>query len=250
MPTCTSCRAPAQASQRQPALPHQKLTFIASQLTKVMTNEQLEAQIKKLEAQNEQLLKALRNSKADPEVMTKEKFKAEVERLKAESMQIAFKKAEDHLMTSNELKAEIEKIKSENVQLAKDAANARTALRRAKNPQPVERPSVKRILSIVNDAYMSLKQLFNGFKLVKGKGRVPKCCGWELSMGNLKRRRFHSLKEIWELLTQEEWFLSDIFPPVSNRVKRLAPRLPFRHPVLVPRLRDGSQFSHPIPAPG
>ena len=214
-----------------------------------MNNEELQAQIKKLEAQNEQLLRALRNSKSDPEVMTKEKYKAEIERVKAESMQIAFKKAEQkHIMTSNELKSEIEKIKSENAQLAKDAANVKTALRRAKNPEPVERPSVKRMLSIVSGAFMSLRQLFEGSKLDKdGKSLVPKSCGWELSMGNSKRR-FKSLREIWELLTQEDWFLTDIFPPVSAPQKTRLPRLPFRHPVLVPR------FPHPqlqpIPAPG
>ena len=180
-----------------------------------MNNEELVDQIKKLEAQNEQLLKALRNSKADPmAAMNKEKFKAEIERVKAQSMQLAFKEAENPFMTVNELKAEVEKIKAENAQLAKDAANAKTALRRAKNPQPVERPSVKRMLSIVTDAFMCLRQVFKGSKLNKdGKSLVPKPCGWELSMGNLKRK-FRFLKEIWDLLTQEYWFLTDIFPPV------------------------------------
>lgn len=214
-----------------------------------MNNEELIAQIQKLEAQNEQLLKALRNSKANPEeVMTRKEFEAEIKRVRSESMQIAFKKAEQQrIMSDNELKAEIEKIKSENAQLAKDTADARTALRRAKNPQPVERPSVKRMLSIVSGAFMSLRQVFEGFKLTRDGSMVPKPCGWELSMGSLKRR-FRSLKDIWELLTQEDWFLSDIFPPAQRAPKkRCAPRLPFRHPVLIPRF---PQFSQPIPAPG
>ena len=216
-----------------------------------MNNEELIAQIQKLEAQNEQLLKALRNSKANSEeVMTRKKFEAEIERVKAESMQIAFKKAEQQrIMSDNELKAEIEKIKSENAQLAKDTAAARTALRRAKNPQPVERPSVKRMLSIVSGAFMSLRQVFTGFKLTRDGSRIPKPDGWELSMGDLKRQ-FRSLKDIWELLTQEDWVLGDIFPPVPAPNKRRGsplPRLPFRYPVLVPR---SPQFLQPIPAPG
>ena len=216
-----------------------------------MNNEELKARIEKLEAQNEQLLKALRNSKASPEeVMTREKFKAEIERVKAESMQIAFKKAEEQrIMSNDELKSEIEKIKSENAQLAKDKADARTALRRAKNPEPVERPSVKRMLSIVAGAFMRLRQVFTGFKLTRDGSRIPKPDGWELSMGDSKRR-FRSLKEIWQLLTQEDWFLGDIFPPVPAPKKRRGsplPRLPLRHPVLVPRF---PQFSQSIPAPG
>ena len=35
--------------------------------------------------------------------------------------------------------------------------------------------------------------------------------GWILKMGN-KARRFRRLTDIWDILSQDEWYLSDIFP--------------------------------------
>jgi hypothetical protein len=125
------------------------------------------------------------------------------------------------------LKSENERLKAENEQLKQELMEAKVNLRRAKNPSPVEKPSFKRVLRLVWDACMNLKKVAGG---------------WLLTMGKLERK-FKSLKLIWELLTQENWYLSDIFPPQKKPTafKDAAPRLPKRYPhftqkYLVPNL--------------
>ena len=114
---------------------------------------------------------------------------------------------------------ELEKLKAENERLKKELAAAQNTITRAKDINPVQRPSWKRVLQLVRDACMELNR-------VRG--------GWELRLGSLKRR-FRFLKQIWEILTAVDWSLSEIFPPDGKR-KRILPRLPKRYPVLAPWL--------------
>ena len=125
------------------------------------------------------------------------------------------------------LKAEIERLKAGMDQLAKELRDIRVRFRKAKDPRPVERPSLKRVMPLVADACMNLCR-------VRG--------GWELSMGRLKRR-FRQLTQIWEIFIQEDWHLSDVFPPA----RRQPPRLPLRHPVLAPRGMQ-SALAQTVPA--
>ena len=127
-------------------------------------------------------------------------------------------------MNDQELKAENERLRAQNEELLKALADSRAIIRRAKDPQPVDRPSFKRVIQLVREACMSLIRLKSG---------------WELRMGHLKRR-FRFLKQIWELLIVEDWFLSDVFPPDPPVKKTQCPRLPFRHPILAPRVRAAS----------
>ena len=131
------------------------------------------------------------------------------------------------------LKAEIERLKAGMDQLAKELRDIRVRFRKAKDPRPVERPSLKRVMPLVADACMNLCR-------VRG--------GWELSMGRLKRR-FRQLKEIWEILIQEDWHLSDVFPPPPDK-RQHRPRLPLRHPILAPRGMHRAAASQVVPAPG
>jgi len=55
-------------------------------------------------------------------------------------------------------------------------------------------------MKVVTRACMNLKRLPDG---------------WLLFMGNLERQ-FKTLQEIWMLLTQEDWYLSDIFSPEKS----------------------------------
>jgi hypothetical protein len=99
-------------------------------------------------------------------------------------------------------------------QLLRELAEAKLIIRRARDASPVVRPSLKRLMPLVHEACMNLK-------------RIPG--GWQLSLGHL-RRRFWRLLDIWNLLTQEEWLLSEIFPPGNDR----PPRRPRRWPTLAP----------------
>lgn len=113
---------------------------------------------------------------------------------------------------------EIEELRAENERLRRELAASQATIRRAKDATPVQRPSRKRVVQLVRDACMELARVAGG---------------WELRLGNLKRR-FRFLKQIWEILTADDWSLGEIFPP-DGKGKAL-PRLPKRYPVLAPWL--------------
>lgn len=112
--------------------------------------------------------------------------------------------------TTEQLLAQIERLKAELIE-------ARMQLRRAKDPTPLVRVSWKRLINLVHDACMDLSRVGSR---------------WQLRLGKLTRL-FRSLREIWELLIQEDWYLSDIFPPAPPP-KSVEPRLPHRNPALLP----------------
>lgn len=107
-----------------------------------------------------------------------------------------------------ETEAKLRQLEAENERLRAELKAERNTIRRAKDPTPVKRPSHKRIMKLVADACM---------KLVKIK------CGWVLSLGHLERF-FKRRGEVWELLIQEDWKLSDIFPPTPTNSDK-PPRL-------------------------
>jgi hypothetical protein len=105
--------------------------------------------------------------------------------------------------------------------LRAEVAELKLRLAKAKNPDPVERPSLRRVMVLCANACMKLEKL-NGL--------------WVLSLGNLSRT-FKRLKEIWDLFIQEDWILSNIFPQMSvpkpkQKVEKVTPRLPHRYPSL------------------
>jgi len=104
---------------------------------------------------------------------------------------------------TNPLQAEIERLRAENQQLKEQLAEAQQKLREAKDTSPVVRPSFKRTIQLVHQACMSLER-----------------CGrkWLLKMGHLQRT-FASLKEIWQLLNQKDWVLTEVFTTPSKVVK-------------------------------
>ncbi len=105
------------------------------------------------------------------------------------------------------LRAEVKRLQEENQQL-------KQALNNAKDASPVMRCSLKRTLKLVHQCCM---------ELVRWGSR------WLLKMGN-KCRVFPSLKKVWELLNQESWSLSDIFPSDLKPPKPPKPkRIPLPH---------------------
>lgn len=128
----------------------------------------------------------------------------------------------ERLRIENErLKTENEQLKTENERINAESIRTNAIIRRAKDPNPVQRPSLKRVLHLVAEACMSLS-------------RVPG--GWLLKLGHLARR-FRKLSQIWEILLPDDWALSDIFtePAPKTRSRSItAPRLMPRNPSIAP----------------
>lgn len=124
-------------------------------------------------------------------------------------------------MNIDEIIAENKRLKKENEDLIQEIRAANNTIRRAKDINPVERPSFKRVLKLVSDACMTLTR-----------------CGqwWVLKLGH-KVRSFKKLRELFELLIAQEWCLGEIFPPTqpaSNCHSFPPPRLPKRHGSIAP----------------
>jgi hypothetical protein len=94
------------------------------------------------------------------------------------------------------LRRENAKLKQENEIISKDLEQAKQILRRAKDITPLMRISLQRVLRLAHQACMDVQRTVGG---------------WILRMGNTARK-FRRLADIWDLLSQDEFYLSDIFP--------------------------------------
>lgn len=104
-------------------------------------------------------------------------------------------------------------------ELEAENAKLRERLARAKNPEPVQRPTFIRVLRLARNACMEVSRHKNG--------------GFVLSFGSL-RRWFKRLRDLWEIFTSDDWILSEIF---SKKVLPNIPRRPKvqqRNPSLAP----------------
>ena len=88
-------------------------------------------------------------------------------------------------------------LEQENIILKKDLDIAKQIIRRAKDITPLMRISLKRVLRLAHDACMDVQRTVGG---------------WILKMGD-KARKFRRLADIWDLLSVDEFILSEIFPP-------------------------------------
>jgi hypothetical protein len=94
------------------------------------------------------------------------------------------------------LRRENAKLRQENEIITQDLEQAKQIIRRAKDVSPLMRISLKRVLRLAHDACMDVKRTVGG---------------WILRMGD-KARKFRRLADIWDLLSQDDFYLSDIFP--------------------------------------
>jgi hypothetical protein len=94
------------------------------------------------------------------------------------------------------LKKENAKLRQENEIISKDLEQAKQILRRAKDISPIMRLSLQRVMRLAHQACMDVKRTVGG---------------WILRMGD-KARKFRRLADIWDLISQDEFYLSDIFP--------------------------------------
>lgn len=94
------------------------------------------------------------------------------------------------------LKRENAELKQENELIKKDLDIAKQIIRRARDISPLIRISLKRVLRLAHQACMEVQRTVGG---------------WILKMGS-KARKFRRLADIWDLLSQDEFLLSEIFP--------------------------------------
>lgn len=125
-------------------------------------------------------------------------------------------------MNLDELIAENERQKKRIAELEQEVRAANNTIRRAKDINPVERPSLKRVMKLVSDACMTLTRV---------GGR------WILKLGHMTRS-FKRLGQLWELLIKDDWKLSEIFPPPEPIRERRSffppPWLKKRNPSIAP----------------
>lgn len=103
-------------------------------------------------------------------------------------------------MTHEEALRRIEELEAENREL-------RERLARAKNPEPVQKPSFERVRRLARNACMEVSRWKHG--------------GFVLRFGR-RSCWFKRLKELWEIFTSDNWYLSEIF------AKKVLPRIPRR----------------------
>jgi hypothetical protein len=94
------------------------------------------------------------------------------------------------------LRRENARLREENEIISKDLEQAKQILRRAKDITPLMRISLQRVLRLAHQACMDVQRTVGG---------------WILRMGNTARK-FRRLADIWDLISQDEFYLSDIFP--------------------------------------
>lgn len=122
-------------------------------------------------------------------------------------------------MNIDEIVTENERLSEENAALKKKIKEFGSAMRRAKDISPVMRPTLKRVLKLAHDASLTIARVTGG---------------WMLKLGNLTRR-FKRLTQIWELLIEDDWILSEIFTtPEPIRVRRVLPKPILRNPSIAP----------------
>jgi len=95
--------------------------------------------------------------------------------------------------------AEIARLRDQNNELLSQVRSQSEQIRLAKDISPVEKPSLKRVLALARAACLDVLKSAEG--------------NWVLSMGRL-RRTFKKLRDIWDLLVVDDWFLEDLFSPL------------------------------------
>ena len=115
--------------------------------------------------------------------------------------------------------AQIDRLRQFNDELQQSLRDKNDTIRQAKDINPVGRVSLKRVLVLARAAFLDIS------KIAKIDGG-----GWLLSMGDNLRRRFKSLRDIWDLLNVDDWFLTDLFDEtlsVKPILKRALPSIDF-----------------------
>ena len=92
--------------------------------------------------------------------------------------------------------AEIQRLREQNDEMCDRIRAQSQIINRAKDINPVARPSFKRVLTLARAAFLDLCKCPGG--------------GWFLSLGH-RVRKFKTLGQIWDILCLDDWFLEDLF---------------------------------------
>jgi hypothetical protein len=91
--------------------------------------------------------------------------------------------------------AEIQRLREQNDEMYDRIRAQSQIINRAKDINPVARPSFKRVLTLAQAAFLDLCKCPGG--------------GWFLSLGQ-RVRKFKTLGQIWDILCLDDWFLEDL----------------------------------------
>ena len=91
---------------------------------------------------------------------------------------------------------EIQRLREQNDEMCDRIRAQSQIINRAKDINPVARPSFKRVLTLARAAFLDLCKCPGG--------------GWFLSLGQ-RVRKFKTLGQIWDILCLDDWFLEDLF---------------------------------------
>jgi hypothetical protein len=91
--------------------------------------------------------------------------------------------------------AEIQRLREQNDEMCDRIRAQSQIINRAKDINPVARPSFKRVLTLAQAAFLNLCKCPGG--------------GWFLSLGQ-RVRKFKTLRQIWDILCLDDWFLEDL----------------------------------------
>jgi hypothetical protein len=92
--------------------------------------------------------------------------------------------------------AEIQRLREQNDEMCDRIRAQSQIINRAKDINPVARPSFNRVLTLARAAFLDLCKCPGG--------------GWFLSLGH-RVRKFKTLRQIWDILCLDDWFLEDLF---------------------------------------
>src|SRR4028119_2535236 len=92
--------------------------------------------------------------------------------------------------------AEIQRLREQNDEMCDRIRAQSQIISRAKDINPVARPTFRRVLTLARSAFLDLCKCPGG--------------GWFLSLGQ-RVRKFKTLGQIWDILCLNDWFLEDLF---------------------------------------